>query len=119
MVDVFREYKAALKSVEENAELAEDPDPEMRAFRQNGYDQLVGQGFAIAPEAARFASTINAVSVPYYAGEFGEAVAFTCGALPADLPRTRMQADVGPALHALVKALEHRTGRAPALSRRG
>lgn len=34
VVDVFREYKAALKSVEENAELAEDPDPEMRALAE-------------------------------------------------------------------------------------
>lgn len=34
VVDVFREYKAALKNVEENAELAEDPDPEMRALAE-------------------------------------------------------------------------------------
>ena len=34
VVDVFRKYKAALKSVEENAELAEDPDPEMRALAE-------------------------------------------------------------------------------------
>lgn len=35
VVDVFREYKAALVSVEENAELAEDPDPEMRALAED------------------------------------------------------------------------------------
>ena len=34
VVDVFRKYKAALKSVEENAELAEDPDPEMQALAE-------------------------------------------------------------------------------------
>ena len=98
---------------------AMEPDAALLAFRQEGYDQLVGQGFTIAPEATRYAGTVNAVSVPYYSGEFGEAVAFTCGATPADLPLSRMQDDVGPALHRLVKALEARTGRAPALNRRG
>lgn len=98
---------------------AMDPSQDMKAFRQEGYDQLVGQGFTIAPEATRYAGTVNAVSVPYYSGEFGECVAFTCGATPADLPRVRMQQDVGPALHKLVQILEHRTGRAPALNRRG
>lgn len=95
------------------------PDAALRGFRQDGYSQLVGQGFAIAPEDRRYASTVNAVSVPYYAGEFGEAVAFTCGATPADLPRARMVEEVGPALHALVQSLENTAGRAPALSRRG
>ncbi len=94
------------------------PDDDLSAFRQEGYSQLVGRGFAIAPDDVRFASTVNAVSVPYHAGEFGEAVAFTCGAHPADLPRSRMEQEVGPALHALVRALETRTGRAPALARR-
>ncbi|QUJ76687.1 helix-turn-helix domain-containing protein [Sulfitobacter albidus] len=98
---------------------AMEPGDAMRAFRQEGYSQLVGRGFAIAPEETRYASTVNAVSVPYYASEFGESVAFTCGALPADLPRSRMADEVGPALHKLVQALEHRTGRAPALARRG
>jgi DNA-binding IclR family transcriptional regulator len=96
-----------------------DPDPQMRDFRQQGYDQLLGEGFAVAPEAARYASTVNAVSVPYFSGEFGDAVSFTCGATPRDLPRLRMTHEVGPALHALVQDLEHRTGRAPARSRRG
>lgn len=98
---------------------AMEPSEDMRAFRQEGYSQLVGRGFAIAPEETRYASTVNAVSVPYYAGEFGESVAFTCGALPTDLPRIRMVDEVGPALHRLVQALEQRTGRAPALARRG
>lgn len=98
---------------------AMEPDAELQAFRHEGYDQLVGQGFTIAPEATRYAGTVNAVSVPYYSGEFGESVAFTCGATPADLPLSRMQDDVGPALHRLVQTLEARTGRAPALNRRG
>lgn len=34
VVDVFREYRAALQSLEENAELAEDPDPEMREMAE-------------------------------------------------------------------------------------
>jgi DNA-binding IclR family transcriptional regulator len=91
----------------------------MAAFRQDGYDQLIGQGFCIAPEPTRYARTVNAVSVPYYAGEFGESVAFTCGALPRDLPDTRMLTEVGPALRDTVRALEQRTGHAPALTRRG
>ena len=95
------------------------PDAPLHAFRQQGYEQLVGQGFTIAPDDVRYASTVNAVSVPYYASEFGESVAFTCGANPADLPRARMEQEVGPALHSLVLALQNRTGRSPALSRRG
>ena len=96
-----------------------NPDDNMRHFRQDGYDQMIGQGFVIAPPPTRYARTVNAVSVPYFAGEFGEAVAFTCGALPADLPDERMLAEVGPALRYTVRALEHRTGHAPALTRRG
>ena len=96
-----------------------NPDDRMRHFRQDGYDQMIGQGFVIAPLPTRYARTVNAVSVPYFAGEFGEAVAFTCGALPADLPDARMLAEVGPALRDTVRALEHRTGNAPALTRRG
>lgn len=92
---------------------------DMIDFRQQGYDQMIGQGFTIAPEPTRYARTVNAVSVPYFAGEFGESVAFTCGALPRDLPDARMIHDVGPALRDAVRALEHRTGHAPALARRG
>jgi DNA-binding IclR family transcriptional regulator len=110
---------AFLAALDDERFNALDPDTDMQAFRQRGYDQLLAQGFAIAPEATRYAGTVNAVSVPYYSGEFGEAVAFTCGATPTDLPRSRMLNDVGPALHRLVQTLEHRTGRAPALNRRG
>lgn len=95
------------------------PEPDLVGFRQDGYAQLLGQGFVIAPEATRYASTVCAVSVPYFADEFGEAVAFTCGALPADLPDSRMLSEVGPALRDTVRALERRTGHAPALARRG
>ena len=93
-------------------------DPALARFRQDGYDQLLGQGFVVAPPDTRYAGTVNAVSVPYYAGEFGEAVAFTCGALPRDLPDERMINEVGPALRDTVRALEQQTGHAPALARR-
>lgn len=96
-----------------------DPSPQMTQFRALGFDQLIGQGFVVPVEEVRYSGTVNAVSVPYFAGEFGEAVAFTCGALPADLPRARILAEVGPALRDTVRALEIQTGHAPALTRRG
>lgn len=96
-----------------------DDTIKMKQFRQEGYDQLIAQGFAVAPEHTRYASSVSAVSVPYFATEFGESVAFTCGALPRDLPESRIVAEVGPALRDAVRALEHRTGHAPALARRG
>lgn len=94
------------------------PEPDMRRFRAEGYTQLIGQGFAYALEGTRYASTINAVSVPYFADEFGEPVAFTAGAMPNDLSDMRIQNEVGPALREVVRGLENRTGRTPALSRR-
>jgi len=110
---------AMLASLDEDRFAAMAPDAEMIEFRQTGYEQLLGQGFTITPTSLRYASTVNAVSVPYFAGEFGEPVAFTCGALPTDLPHTRMVQEVGPALRDLVHGLEQRTGIAPALRRRG
>lgn len=95
------------------------PDPKLRAYRQDGYAQLLAQGFTIAVADTRYAATVNAVSVPYAATEFGEAVAFTCGALPANLDDTRMQKHVGPMLRDTVRNLEQRTGATPALVRRG
>lgn len=95
------------------------PDHDLRAFRQDGYAQLLAQGFTIAPQPTRYARTVNAVSVPYFASEFGEAVAFSCGALPDTLPDARMLDEVGPALRDLVRDLENRTGHVPALARRG
>ena len=94
------------------------PEADMRRFRAEGYSQLIEQGFAYASEGTRYASTINAVSVPYFAEEFGEPVSFTAGAMPHDLPDSRIVQEVGPALRELVRALEQRTGRTPALSRR-
>lgn len=88
-------------------------------FRQQGYEQLLGQGFVISPGDLRYASTVNAVSVPYFADEFSESVAFTCGALPENLPDARMLSEVGPALRDAVRAMEKRTGHAAALTRRG
>lgn len=110
---------AVLASLDKDKFAPLDDGGEMTQFRQEGYDQLIGQGFAVAPAPTRYASTVNAVSVPYYATEFGESVAFTCGALPRDLPDSRMFAEVGPALRDAVRCLEHRTGHAPALARRG
>jgi DNA-binding IclR family transcriptional regulator len=94
------------------------PKSDMREFRSEGYSQLIAQGFTYAPEGTRYARTVNAVSVPYFAEEFGEPVAFTAGAMPSDLPDARIRDQVGPALRELVRALEQRTGRTPALSRR-
>lgn len=94
------------------------PQADMREFRAEGYSQLIGQGFAYALEGTRYASTVNAVSVPYFADEFGEPVAFTAGAMPGDLSDERIKNEVGPALRDVVRALEQRTGRTPALGRR-
>ena len=94
------------------------PEADMRRFRAEGYSQLIEQGFVYAMEGTRYARTINAVSVPYFAEEFGEPVSFTAGAMPHDLPDSRIVQEVGPALRELVRALEQRTGRTPALSRR-
>jgi DNA-binding IclR family transcriptional regulator len=95
------------------------PDENLRAYRQDGYAQLLANGFTIARADTRYADTVNAVSVPYAASEFGEPVAFSCGALPANLDDTRMQTTVGPALRDTVRALEQKTGAPRALVRRG
>ncbi|MBW4707145.1 helix-turn-helix domain-containing protein [Roseobacter sp. YSTF-M11] len=95
------------------------PDADLRAFRQDGYAQLLAQGFTIAPRPTRYARTVNAVSVPYFALEFGAPVSISCGALPEMLTDERMLQEVGPALRDVVRDLEHRTGHAPALARRG
>ncbi len=110
---------AVVASLDDERFEATQPDAATRNFRRDGYEQLLGRGFVVAPPETRYARTVNAVSVPYYAGEFGEAVAFTCGALPEDLPDARMLSEVGPALRTVVNRIEHRLGRAPSLSRRG
>ena len=111
--------QAVLATLSEEKFRALGSTEQLAAFRQDGYDQLIGKGFTVAPRPLRYASTVNAVSVPYFAGEFAECVAFTCGALPADLPDDRISAEVGPALRDTVRRLEKRTGHAPALARRG
>lgn len=110
---------AVLATMSDDRFAALDAPEDVAAFRQEGYDQMLAQGFVIAPESTRYARSVNAVSVPYFAGEFGESVAFTCGALPRDLPDARMLAEVGPALRDTVRVLEQRSGKAPALARRG
>ncbi|WP_050928146.1 IclR family transcriptional regulator [Aestuariivita boseongensis] len=111
--------QAVVASLSDARFSALNPDADLRAFRQNGYEQLVGRGFTIAPQPTRYAATVNAVSVPYFAGEFGEPVAFTCGALPEMLSDARMLNEVGPALRDVVRDLELKTGRSSALARRG
>lgn len=110
---------AVMASLSDAAFEALSPDDAMRCFRQDGYDQLLGRGFAIAPPETRYATTVNAVSVPFHAGEFGESAAFSCGALPDMLDDTRMEKEVGPKLRDVVRAIEARTGRSPAMLRRG
>lgn len=111
--------QAVLATMGEERFSSMQPSAELETFRKDGYDQMIAQGFTVAPTPTRYARTVQAVSVPYFAGEFGEPVAFTCGSLPEDLPDARITSEVGPALRATVKALEHRTGHAPALVRRG
>jgi DNA-binding IclR family transcriptional regulator len=110
---------AVMATLRDAAFDALEPDDALRSFRQDGYEQLLGRGFAIAPPDTRYAATVNAVSVPFHAGEFGEPAAFSCGALPDMLDDTRMIGEVGPKLRDAVRALETRTGRSPALLRRG
>ena len=98
---------------------AQAPDETLQKFRADGYQELIAQGFTIAPSDTRFATTVNAVSVPFFAQEFGEPVAFSCGALPVTLSDARMQEEVGPALRDTVRELERLVGRSPALVRRG
>lgn len=96
-----------------------EPDDDLRSFRQAGYEQLLARGFAIAPQDTRYAASVNAVSVPFHVAEFGGPAAFSCGALPATLNDDRMEHEVGPKLRDTVRALETRTGRSPALLKRG
>lgn len=109
-------YVAALS---EAAFEALDPDDDLRAFRDDGYAQLVANGFTSPRADARFAVTINAVAVPYMAREYGEPIAFSCGALPDMLSDKRIHEEVGPDLRDLVRGLEVKTGQASALTLRG
>ncbi len=111
--------KAILAALDDARFAASDPDPELTAYRREGYDELLAQGFTIAPPAIRFSTSVNAVAAPFHAPEFGEPVAFSCGALPDALTDERMQTQVGPALRDAIRELERLTGRTPALTRRG
>ncbi|GFE65590.1 IclR family transcriptional regulator [Litoreibacter roseus] len=95
------------------------PSDEMRKFRSDGYGELISRGFTIAPRDLRFSDTINAVAVPFHAQEYGQPVAFSCGALPSVLDDARMETTIGPRLRDAVRELEQMTGRSPALVRRG
>nr|WP_255670721.1 helix-turn-helix domain-containing protein [Cognatishimia sp. F0-27] len=95
------------------------PDAALRAFRADGYSQLIARGYTVPREETRFAATIKAVAVPYLAREYGAPISFCCGAMPDMLNDDRIRAEVGPGLVALVRALEAKTGQASALARRG
>ncbi|MEN8891873.1 IclR family transcriptional regulator [Planktotalea arctica] len=110
---------AVMACLSDAAFAALEPDDDLRSFRQTGYEQLLARGFAVAPNDTRYAASVNAVSVPFHAGEFGEPASFSCGALPEMLGDARMEEDVGPKLRDAVRALETRTGRSPALLKRG
>ncbi|MDW3204750.1 MAG: IclR family transcriptional regulator [Alphaproteobacteria bacterium] len=90
-----------------------------RTLRNEAYADLVSVGHVIARPEIRFASTVNAVAVPFRSYELTEPVIFTCGALPKDLTDARMQEEVGPKLRAAVRELERATGQSPALAQRG
>lgn len=110
---------AALSVLSDESFNALDPTDDQRALREDGLTQLVTNGFIINRADTAHTRRIHAVSVPYFAGEYGAPVAFTCGALPDMLSVERMENEVGPALRDLVRDLETRTGRSPALARRG
>jgi len=95
------------------------PEETLRRYRQDGYDQLLKQGFALPPAPLRHSDTMTSVSVPYFAGEFGESVGFACCGLPNALSDARLTKEVGPALRDVVHALENRVGQMPAMARRG
>ncbi|NSX54995.1 IclR family transcriptional regulator [Parasulfitobacter algicola] len=111
--------RAIVAALDDTRFQAMNPSDALCNFRSHGYDQLIAQGFTIAPPETRYSTTVNAVAVPFHAQEFGEPVAFSCGALPEALTDDRMCNDVGPALRDSVRELERITGRSPALVRRG
>lgn len=82
----------------------------MTAERATARRELIDHGFVLTPGSAAGPASYNAVSVPFRPAELAEPVVFTCGALPADAPLDRMQAEVGPALRAAVCRLERLTG---------
>ncbi|MDE4097017.1 IclR family transcriptional regulator [Pseudophaeobacter sp. 1A16562] len=105
--------------VDTYGEMVEDSDVTVASLREDAYSQLVARGFVIAGHGLRYASTVNAVSVPFRSHEFDEPVVFTCGATPEMLTVERMETEVGPKLQAAVRTLERMTGKSPALVQRG
>ncbi|WP_152465321.1 IclR family transcriptional regulator [Sulfitobacter sp. THAF37] len=103
---------AVLAAMDRDSFAALDDHGALASFRQQGLDQLADRGFAIVPRGQSYTRTVNAVSVPYFAQEFCESVAFTCGASPRDLTADRMLAEVGPALRDTVCALQRDAGNA-------
>ncbi|APE44532.1 IclR family transcriptional regulator [Sulfitobacter alexandrii] len=110
---------AVIAAMEDDRFAALDNAAALASFRAEGAYQLDHQGFLIVPRDQSYTRTVNAVSVPYYAEEFCESVAFTCGASPRDLTTARMLDEVGPALRDTVRALERETGHASARMQRG
>lgn len=107
------------KFLAQNGESIKDTDLSITDLRIAAYSQLVSHGFVIAGSGLRYATTVNAVSVPFRSHEFDEPVVFTCGATPDMLNLPRMQDDVGPKLQSAVRQLERVTGKASALVQRG
>ena len=88
--------------------------PERAAeVRRESYDQLVARGFSITAPSDYFASSIHAVSKPFFSRDLAEPVIFTNGALPQDLSVERMEREVGPKLNEAVKELERMMGQPP------
>lgn len=110
--------QAVIASMANEAFEAMDPSEEMRTYRQNGYDQLLKNGFTMAPEKTRYSSNVLTVSVPFYSEILSMPVGFSCGGTPATVSEERLCNDVGTRLRDLVKLLEQRTGQKPALTRR-
>lgn len=97
---------------------AMEPDEKLRAFRQNGFEQLLERGFTIAPAETRYAETVTSVSVPFFSESLGGLIGFSCGAVPSPETDAALAETVGPKLRALVRGLETRKGVPSALSRR-
>lgn len=99
----------------ELAKLTQSMDADEQATYEEAWDvaqsSLLGDGYAFVRVGQRFNATINAIAAPYRPSEFGEPVAFLCGARTVDLSDQMITDDVGPALVSAVQELQHITGR--------
>jgi DNA-binding IclR family transcriptional regulator len=86
------------------------PDLQAQALRREGLAQLRRRGFTMVPDDLRFDPSVRAVSVPYFASDFGAPVGFSCGAMARSLTEARILQEVGPALRRVVRELEAKTG---------